>query len=497
MRRWERTLDTDHTVRASPWLPPSRVGRRPWRATRVRVSTLADDLLSVSSFRSPGIAKMKNARRVQLPVVQTDGGEEVVHDYHPAYVVWELTLRCDQPCTHCGSRAGDARPAELSTVEALRVVEELAALRAKEVVLTGGEAYLHPGFLEVIAALAAAGIEPVTTTGGRGIDAALANAMAKAGLTRASVSIDGLEATHDLMRAARGSFASATAALRHLAAAGIVIAANTNVNRLNENDLEPLYEHLRSIGIRSWQVQLTTPLGRAADRPDMVLQPWDLLGIVPRIAALKARARHDGILLMPGNNLGYFGPEEAALRSLRDGDADHWRGCQAGRYVMGIESDGAVKGCPSLQTASYVGGRLVDVADAPRRLLREIWETAPELAFTRERAKDDPGTGLWGYCAECAFGEVCLGGCTFTAHAFFGRPGNNPYCHYRARVMRARGVRERLVLQSPAPGTPFDHARFDIVEEPFGASDERPPRPVDLVKLRRKPAHHGRPSAAR
>ena len=35
------------------------------------------------------------------------------------YVVWELTLRCDQPCTHCGSRAGTARPDELSTPEAL------------------------------------------------------------------------------------------------------------------------------------------------------------------------------------------------------------------------------------------------------------------------------------------------------------------------------------------------------------------------------------------
>ncbi len=430
---------------------------------------------------------MKSARRVQLPVLHTDSGEVVVHDYHPAYVVWELTLRCDQPCTHCGSRAGDARASELSTAEALRVVQELAQLRAKEVVLIGGEAYLHPGFLEVIAALAAAGIEPVTTTGGRGIDAACATAMARAGLRRASVSIDGLEATHDLMRAARGSFASATAALRHLADAGVVIAANTNVNRLNEQDLEPLYERLKTLGIRSWQVQLTTPLGRAADRPDMVLQPWDLLGIVPRVAALKERARRDGILVMPGNNLGYFGPEEATLRSLREGDADHWRGCQAGRYVMGIESDGAVKGCPSLQTASYVGGKLAETRGHRQRSLREIWETASELAFTRDRTKDDPRTGLWGYCAECDFGDVCLGGCTFTAHAFFGRPGNNPYCHYRARVMKARGVRERLVLQSPAPGTPFDHARFELVEEPFDAPDERPLRPIDLIKLRRKP----------
>src|SRR5688572_15252432 len=74
-------------------------------------------------------------------------------EFFPAYVVWELTLKCDQPCTHCGSRAGDARPRELSTGEALVVVEQLAAQRAKEVVLIGGEAYLHPGFLEIVRAL--------------------------------------------------------------------------------------------------------------------------------------------------------------------------------------------------------------------------------------------------------------------------------------------------------------------------------------------------------
>ena len=40
----------------------------------------------------------------------------------PAYVVWELTLRCDHACHHCGSRAGKAREDELSTEEALDVV---------------------------------------------------------------------------------------------------------------------------------------------------------------------------------------------------------------------------------------------------------------------------------------------------------------------------------------------------------------------------------------
>lgn len=398
-------------------------------------------------------------------------------DYHPAYVVWELTLRCDQPCTHCGSRAGTHRPDELSTEEALGVVQQLRDMRAREVVLIGGEAYLHPGFLEIVRALKEAGIRPGMTTGGRGITEPLARQVAEAGLYAASVSIDGLAPTHDLMRAAPGSFDSATAALRFLAGAGVRVAANTNINRLNQADLEPLYEHLEALGILAWQLQITAPLGRAADRPAMLLQPWDLLDVLPRIAALKTRAFEDGITLMPGNNLGYFGPEEGLLRSPRPDAGDHWRGCMAGRYVMGIESNGAVKGCPSLQTAHYVGGNL------RQQPLRDIWEGAPQLAFTRTRTVED----LWGFCRTCPFAATCLAGCSFTAHSLLGRPGNNPYCHYRARTLARQGLRERVAPKAPAPGQPFDNGLFELVVEPLDAPDPRPPTPRELVKKRKWP----------
>ena len=132
---------------------------------------------------------------------------------------------------------------------------------------------------------------------------------------------------------------------------------------------------------------------------------------------------------MPGNNLGYFGPEEATLRSLEPDGRDHWQGCQAGRFVLGIESDGAVKGCPSLQTSHYVGGNI------QQSTLADIWSHAPELAFARRRTVDD----LWGFCRTCTFAATCMGGCSFTAHAVFGRPGNNPYCHYRARTLARSG----------------------------------------------------------
>lgn len=383
-------------------------------------------------------------------------------DHFPAYVVWELTLRCDQACTHCGSRASAARPDELTTDEAVDVARQLAAMGTREVVLIGGEAYLHDGFLDVVRALSAAGVRPGLTTGGRGITAELAAEMKAAGVTQASVSIDGLEVAHDRMRNQKGSFKNATAALGHLRAAGVRITANTNLNRSNQGDLEALYEHLKSQGIVGWQIQITTPLGRAADRTAMILQPWDLLDLVPRIARIKERAITDGIRILPGNNLGYFGPEEVLLRSADPKTMkDHWGGCQAGRFVMGIESDGAIKGCPSLQTSAYVGGRVRD------RSVAEIWNEAPELAFTRKRTTDD----LWGYCKTCAFGSVCLGGCSFTAHALFGRPGNNPLCHFRAREMQKAGKRERLVPSQAAPGTPFDNGLWEIVVEDSDAPD--------------------------
>ncbi len=399
---------------------------------------------------------------------------DVTQPPRPAYVVWELTLACDQRCTHCGSRAGEPRPGELTTEAALEVVDQLAAMNTFEVVLIGGEAYLHPGFLEVVRALRRKGIRPSMTTGGAAITEVLARQMVEAGLHTVSVSIDGLEGTHDVIRGARGSFARATAAMRHLRLAGVRVGANSNFNRLNVGELELLYEQLRDLGIGAWQVILTVPQGRGADRPGLLFQPWDLLTFMPALAKVKTRAAGDGIRLSISNNLGYFGPEETLLRSPEPGLTDHYQGCLAGRLTLGIEADGSVKGCPSLQSKHYVGGSLKD------RTLKDLWDHSPKLGFARTRSVED----LWGFCRTCPFAATCLGGCTYTAHSLFDRPGNNPYCHYRARALAADGKRERLVQRQAAPGQPFDNGVFDLIEEPFDAPDPWPASPSEVMRKR-------------
>jgi sulfatase maturation enzyme AslB (radical SAM superfamily) len=139
------------------------------------------------------------ATRRHLPLADTARTRD--ETLRPRLAVWELTLRCNLACHHCGSRAGKAREDELTTEECLVLVDELAALSVQEVSLIGGEAHLHPGFLEVLRALKAHGIEVGMTTGGRGIDPVLAHAAAEAGLDSVSISVDGLEASHDALRA--------------------------------------------------------------------------------------------------------------------------------------------------------------------------------------------------------------------------------------------------------------------------------------------------------
>jgi len=69
-----------------------------------------------------------------------------------------------------------------------------------------------------------------------------------------------------------------------LFAAAIPIAVNTQINRLSVGDLHGVFDLLVKEGAHGWQIQLTVPVGRAADEPDVVLQPHDLLVVFPLLA---------------------------------------------------------------------------------------------------------------------------------------------------------------------------------------------------------------------
>lgn len=372
----------------------------------------------------------------------------------PVHVVWEITLACNLRCLHCGSRAGRPRPNELTTAEALALIRQLAELGTREISLIGGEAYLRRDWLQLIEAIASDGMRPSLQTGGRALTRAKIEAAAKAGLRSAGVSLDGLPERHDRLRGVPGSFNHAMAALEGFKDFGILSSVNTQISSGCFEDLRPLLHRIAAAGAKSWQIQLTVAMGNAVDNEALLLQPYEIPQLMDLLHDLYVEAAQLGVLIIPGNNIGYFGPYESQWRKHSNDDG-HWQGCGAGKTTIGIEADGTIKGCPSLPTNHYAGG---NIRDFP---LRELWEKSDTIGVGRKATTDR----LWGYCETCYYSEVCGAGCTWTTHVLFGRPGNNPYCHYRARDLQRKNLRERVRKVANGTGKPFDHGRFELVLE--------------------------------
>ena len=383
----------------------------------------------------------------------------------PVYAVWEITMRCDHACAHCGSRAEFARPDELSTEELLDVANQLIRIGTREVTLIGGEAYLRSDVYTLVEHLTQGGIHVSMQTGGLGLTDRRIKKLKQAGLRGIGVSIDGPEDAHDTLRDRVGSFKAGMAAIKRASDHGFTVTSNTQINQLTKDRLLETADILEAAGVRIWRSQITVPMGRAADRPEWLLQPYEVVEVIDTLAEAKTkileRAHREGkdlkkvMNITLGNNIGYFGPHEELLRSYPGVVSRVWNGCQAGRFTLGIESDGRIKGCPSLPTAPYIGGNIRDLT------LEQLWNDTPELRFVRDRGTEE----LWGHCKTCYYGEICRGGCSFTTHCFFGTRGNNPHCYYRASKLKKQGRRERVRQIKQAEGLPYDFGAFEIIEE--------------------------------
>jgi radical SAM protein with 4Fe4S-binding SPASM domain len=173
---------------------------------------------------------------------------------------------------------------------------------------------------------------------------------------------------------------------------------------------------------------------------------------------LRSRADQDNIPLWPGDNVGYFGPFEDALRGDRvPGGCSG--GCGGGVLAIGIEANGDIKGCSAMASEGFVAGNI------RRHSLRQLWDEAAELKLSRCFEPER----LWGFCKTCYYNDECKAGCIWTSNTILGRYGNNPYCHHRALELLTRGERERLVRVKAAPGKNRDCALFELTTEPAPA----------------------------
>ena len=236
-----------------------------------------------------------------------------------------------------------------------------------------------------------------TQTGAFNFTQARLDAAIEAGLQGIGVSIDGLPDLHDRLRGVPGSYDMAINTLKRARDAGLNRSVNTQIGAQTIPMLRPIMHRIIEAGAQQWQLQLTVAMGNAVDNDDILLQPYQLGELMPLLAQLFSEAHEQGLILIAGNNIGYFGPYEYKFRSIENATS-HWNGCLAGQTSMGLEADGTVKGCPSLATEGFAGGNIRDLP------LEEIWNTSEEIHFGRLRSVDD----LWGFCRTCYYNDTTV-----------------------------------------------------------------------------------------
>src|SRR5512136_2425186 len=84
----------------------------------------------------------------------------------PVNLTWEVSLACNLRCTHCLSSSGEPAHGELTTAEALDLVEQVHQAGVFQINFGGGEPFLRPDFEEILAACHSRGIMTCISTNG-------------------------------------------------------------------------------------------------------------------------------------------------------------------------------------------------------------------------------------------------------------------------------------------------------------------------------------------
>lgn len=334
-------------------------------------------------------------------------------EYIPWQVVWETTLRCNLNCLHCGSQAGKDRSNELSTAEGKKLINDLAKIGAKEFCFMGGEPFLRKDWYELAKEVKDLGMKFLIISNGFNFDEDKLNKLISLDPYAVSTSLDGGTAkTHDYIRGRESSFDRVMNYIKLSKDAGLPTTAITTVSKLNFHEL-PLIKDLFLDRFIAWQIQIATPHGRFEKKYALSKQEFYAVG--EYIAHLQKKFDKKRLPVIGAHCLGYHSERISCL-----GLYPEFEGCQAGKTILSIRSDGDVTGCLATQE-KYIEGNV------RKRSIADIWNDPNAFSYNRKWTKELLGKN----CKDCKHGEVCKGGCMGMSIGFTGEPFNTDYCFYK------------------------------------------------------------------
>jgi 12,18-didecarboxysiroheme deacetylase len=334
-------------------------------------------------------------------------------------VVWNMTRRCNLRCVHCYSNSKNIRYAdELTTREAMWMIEDLATFACPVILFSGGEPLMRGDLAELAQFAVDHGIRAVISTNGTLISQEKANDFKKVGLSYVGVSLDGIRETHDRFRGVKGGFDMAMRGIRICRDTGIKVGIRFTMNKRNVQDIPAIFDLIEQENIPRICFYHLVYAGRGSKLMEEDLsheQSRAVLDLImDRTKRLFARREIKEVLTVDNHADGPY----MYLKLLREDPRRAEEVLQLLKMNGGNNSGSGI-GCISWDGEVYADQfwRNISFGNVKRQPFSEIWtDTSNELLA---RLKDKRPF-VKGRCAACRWLDICGGNFRARAEAATG-----------------------------------------------------------------------------
>jgi len=301
------------------------------------------------------------------------------------FVQWLATYGCNFSCSYCEASAGAPASNELTTSEALAMVDDLAAMGVKRLAVSGGEPLIRDDIIHIMSHAHDSGLNLGLVSNGYLVEQRWDD-LRHFDYFLYFTSIDGLPEYHDRVRR-RDSFARVMKSLdlfSRLQARSRIV--NSVVHSQNIQQMASLFGLLRDSGATRWHLVPIMEVGRAEKDRSYALKGRQLRELADFIG--NHSSRHFTVDFGEAcTYLGCFSPEPVGNSFF----------CGAGLTRCAIMPDGEVIGCHTVYDNRFSEG---NIREKP---FSRIWKE--DFGRFRQRRRIPEA------CIECLHWNACQGGC--------------------------------------------------------------------------------------
>jgi len=361
------------------------------------------------------------ARRAIVTIVKSFiyyGIRKPISIYAPFLVVWDFTHKCNLNCRHCYSNSGLESEQELSTKEALDVVNQLADFGVTALAFSGGEPLSRKDFFEVASHAVKRGLYVSVATNGTLLTKENVRRLKHAGINYVEVSIDGATAqTHDSFRGIPSAFDKAVAGLQNCVEEDLCACIATTATKSNIAEIPEILDLAERVGAERFTYFNFVPTGRGKEHFDQDLSAEEreklmvylldrmsrgykvtILTTAPQLA--RVALQHQGLGNEATMSMAHMQTVKVSKKAIPL--ADFIGGCGAGRLYCSLSPQGDVHPCVFFP---------VNVGNLKKEKFGDIWLNSKLFNTFRDR------NNLTGACGKCRYKFIC-GGCRARASAY-------------------------------------------------------------------------------